>query len=48
MISGIPKTYNLPTVTIEAVEKIAKTEDRSASSVVRSAISLLIIAKSGS
>jgi predicted transcriptional regulator len=34
----------LPSATIQAVEKIAKAEDRSSSSVVRAAIDLLIIA----
>jgi predicted transcriptional regulator len=44
MINGKPKTYNLPTTTIQAVEKIARAEDRSSSSVIRAAIDLLIIA----
>lgn len=46
MINGKPKTYNLPSITIQAVEKIAKSEDRSSSAVIRQAIDLLIIAKS--
>ncbi|MBW4450823.1 MAG: ribbon-helix-helix domain-containing protein [Spirirestis rafaelensis WJT71-NPBG6] len=44
MINGKPKTYNLPSATIQAVEKLARDQDRSSSSVVRAAIDLLIIA----
>jgi predicted transcriptional regulator len=47
MINGKPKTFNLPTTTIQAVEKIARDQDRSSSSVVRAAIDLLITTKSG-